>query len=199
MSAESHPPMRPINEAPVVSGDIPETTGEAAPARKRSNPWLVAALLLFLGGMGVLIWWESRPNAPDGPPLAYYTVDEGKTLFADSAAALPPFDYGGRPAVRARVFSCDGGKTRSVRYLEKLPDEAFTTLRAEGKDPYKTDDDDIAERFGWSVKLPGEARWVNSLKDTTDFKRITSVTCPEGREAVPVGPTPDEWIGRRKR
>lgn len=193
MASEDIPPGLP--ETPASPDPIPAQNAANVPhttPRKRSNPWLVAALLLFIAGTGALIWFETRPKLPEGPPRAYYTTDDGKTLFADDAERLPPFDHGGKQAVRAHVFSCDGGKARFVGYLERLPEEAITTLHAEGQDPQKMDDDDIAGRFGWAAKRPGDKEWVNSIKDAAAYKRVTNVTCPEGHQVVAVSPGQDD-------
>lgn len=189
MSDETNPvgdPGAPAPTAPVAAA--PNTATAAAP-KKRSNPWLVTALLLIIAGTGVVIWQETRPKPRDEPVLrAYYTTDDGKTWFTDDAERLPPFDHDGRQAVRLHLFTCDEGKTRFVGYLEKLPEEAFTTLKAEGQDPAKMDDDDIAERFGWLAKRPGDAEWRNSNKEKEAYQAIVQARCPNGALAMPVFP-----------
>ncbi len=49
----------------------------------------------------------------------FFTTDEGKTLFADSATLKPPFQHEGKVAYRAHVYSIDNGKTTFVAYLSK--------------------------------------------------------------------------------
>jgi hypothetical protein len=116
---------------------------------------LVAALLLLIVGMGGVIWWEARP-APkeEAVTRAFYTTDDGKTWFTDDAERLPPFDHGGKQAVRLYLFSCD--------------------------------------RFGWNVKRPGDAHWVNSKADADAYQKIMDVKCPDGAVALPVLPKNDE-------
>jgi hypothetical protein len=70
---------------------------------------------------------SSRPAATTrtvaAPPAnvtqVYFTTDEGKTLVALDAATKSPTVHDGKPAYRAHVFTCDGGKTQFVGYLSK--------------------------------------------------------------------------------
>ena len=57
--------------------------------------------------------------------------DDG-SWFADKAERVPPFDHHGQPAVRLHLFSCDGGKTTFVGYLEKLPEDVLQHYRIGG-------------------------------------------------------------------
>ena len=59
----------------------------------------------------------TAPNAK-GVANAFFTTDDGKTWFADDAAKFPPFDKDGKPAYSAILFTCDGGKTQFVGYLQ---------------------------------------------------------------------------------
>jgi hypothetical protein len=67
----------------------------------------------------------------------YFTVDEGKTLFVAASSSKTPFQQDGKIAVRAHVFSCDGGKTNFVGYLSKNSAIAGEDL----------------------IRRPGEERW----------------------------------------
>ena len=58
------------------------------------------------------------------------TVDDGATYFPDDANKIPPFTKDGKEAVRARVFSCDGGKTKYVAYLERITPKAKAAIDA---------------------------------------------------------------------
>ena len=55
---------------------------------------------------------------------AFFTIDDGATLFQDDAGKVPPFQHDGHEAVRAMVFTCDGGQHHWVQYLEKYSGEA---------------------------------------------------------------------------
>jgi hypothetical protein len=54
---------------------------------------------------------------------AFFTSDDGASWFADEAQRLTPFDHNGRPAVKAYVWRCDGGKP-FITYLERINPES---------------------------------------------------------------------------
>jgi pimeloyl-ACP methyl ester carboxylesterase len=69
---------------------------------------------------------SSRPTTARSvaPPPAtatrlFFTADEGRTLVPLEVATKSPTLHGDKPAFRAHVFSCDGGKTQFVGYLSK--------------------------------------------------------------------------------
>src|SRR3954447_9005718 len=74
------------------------------------------ALLLVAGAVAYAV----RAVMPSTAYMqAYFTTDDGQSLFAASMDLQAPFDHHGKPAVRAWVFSCDGGNTRFIAYLER--------------------------------------------------------------------------------
>jgi hypothetical protein len=114
------------------------------------------------------------PNTAGPPDEAFYTTDDGKTLFADDAAKVAPFDHDGRQAVRAYVFTCDGGTTGFVQYLEKYSDEVKRQLEPQSGRP------------GWRpptsmalVKRPGPGQWVPGMSQ--EASRLTLPSCPGGK------------------
>jgi hypothetical protein len=139
--------------------------------------------------------WPPRPRlnaTPDKPVVVmkpgprpvkdFYTVDDGATLFADKMETLPPFDHEGKPAVRAGVYSYDGGKTHFVAWLQKLPEDALKERIANaGGDPAKVDDDDVAALAGWLVKKPGDAQWVNSKTDYAKYAAVKKAPLLDGK------------------
>ncbi len=84
-----------------------------------------------LAFIGVEMYLNRQPPAPVPPAHAYYTTDEGDNLFLDDADLVPPFNHDGQPALRARVFTCDHGKTRFVAYLERLDPGAAKDIPAD--------------------------------------------------------------------
>ena len=73
----------------------------------------------------IAIFWQSRDktNSTSVANKAYYTIDDGQTVFEDDISKAPSFQQGGAQAVQAHMFSCDNGKTRFVGFLEKAPDK----------------------------------------------------------------------------
>lgn len=151
-------------------------------------------LLLLLGGAALVVWsWrvDWTPFRETVATKAYYTVDDGKTWFVDSAERVPPFDHHGRPAVRVHLFSCDHRKTIFIGYLEKIPDEVMQRYRDRGIDPATVDDDDLAAEGGWFARRPGDSDWTNSKTDHERFMQILDVRCPGG-SGYPIEVLPPE-------
>jgi len=123
----------------------------------------------------------------------FFSVDDGKTWFADDATKLPPFDKDGQQAVLAHVYrSADG--TKFVDYLERYtPDAQQTIQKANHPDPNSKGPGDLnaiqsAFKSGREVKRPGDAKWV-SVGDFQAAAKIMAVKCPDGgTDAVVVEP-----------
>jgi hypothetical protein len=117
------------------------------------------------------------------PTKQYYTTDDGKNLFSDDPAKVPPFDHEGKPAVRAMVFTCDARKTQFVAYLERMTPEAKAKLEAAeaNKTPSPTDpmpDREMLLMEGVEVKKPNDTKWIK--RASAEGSKITDVTCPSG-------------------
>ena len=85
---------------------------------------MVAAVGLIVIGLAFIISQLLQRQSGVRRMQAFYSTDDGATIFADDAK-MPPFDRGGAQAVQAFVFSCDGGKHRWVQYLMKFSDKAL--------------------------------------------------------------------------
>jgi hypothetical protein len=121
-----------------------------------------------------------------GPPAKqFFTTDEGPNpqLFTDDAVQVPPFDHGGKPAFRARVYRCPHGK-QFVAYLERFnePDrkrlqEAIVHAKAtKGRMPSPDSFFNNVE-----VKKPGGKEWVRMSNATRErYEDIVTPVCPEG-------------------
>jgi len=134
-------------------------------------------LVICLGFAFLQAKHGGRPPLPNLPVNAFYTADDGATLFVDSMFKVPPIDHDGTKAVRARVFSCDGGKTQWIQFLEKYSDEDKRLL--EGTDA-------PSRSTFCLVKRPGDHDWARE----TDPKglAIMNPTPPNGSANGPVTP-----------
>lgn len=121
----------------------------------------VLAIALVIIVRQVIGFYVEEP----GPQLFYYTIDDGKTYFADVKEKVTPFLHEGKPAVECHVYKCSSG-AEFVAFLQRYP------LRKDGK-PYETPPPISAE-----VKRPGESGWV--LRDSAQGEAIVAVTCPDG-------------------
>jgi hypothetical protein len=126
----------------------------------------------------------------DGPQIqttAYYTTDDSSpegalaAMFADDVNKLPPFDKDGKQAYRAYVFSCDGGKTKWISYLQRYTAEAKTKLEAAQKNPQAEGPAmmEMVYMTGIEVKKPGTGKWVKQ-ENRPDSAGITEIKCPDG-------------------
>src|SRR5688500_4271377 len=93
---------------------------ESMNKHKGATAGVIAAVVV---GVIALAAWQVRGTSSSGASGAagqlYYTTDDGATTFTAPANLIPPFDHQGKPAVRAVMFSSDGGKTKFVGYLER--------------------------------------------------------------------------------
>jgi len=113
---------------------------------------------------------------------AFFSDDDGKTYFQDSAAKLPPFDHNGTPAYGAVVLRCPGGKP-FVAFLQKYDILKIAEMEARiGQS--ETPNLILSELAGQAeVKKPGESRWVSFKIDPKEYARVTTPSCPGGGDA----------------
>lgn len=138
---------------------------------------VIALVLVAIGAIAMQVMAQ-RKSFPSGLPDSYFSVDDGKTFFAASDGNVPPFDYKGKPAVRAYVFECDGN--RFVGYLERYLPEVRTAVVA-GKRTIAGD------RFGRELKRPGDLTWTKS--GGSEETKVCDVKCPNG-SGTPVAVEP---------
>jgi hypothetical protein len=121
----------------------------------------------------VVIGLELRGNNGKPPANNYYTSDDGKTWFVDSASKLPPFDHDGAAAVRCYVFKGSNGTFAGL--LEKYSDSTRDHLASlpEEKRPFDS---------GVLVKKPGEKDWKAMSPDQQSMV-LMHITGPDGTGA----------------
>lgn len=123
----------------------------------------VAVLVVLL--LAVL-WSQLRsPGVASGAEGSlYFTTDDGKTTFVDSADKAPPFTVDGKTAVQAVMFTCPHSPKPFVGYLRRGSADA----RQAGLQPT------------YELKRPGEATWV-SVRSREGGQIRQSVRCPDGK------------------
>ena len=148
---------------------------------------ILIALLFIMWQCGIF----GGGGGTAGGGQAFFSIDDGKTFFTDDAAKIPPFKKDGKDAVRAHVFTCDGGKTKFVGYLEMFAPEDKKMMEdaMSGKAP-------PAAYAGYSgqamVKKPGMPNFIPLMPGTTEaYAKVVQVTCPDGT-SVPERVYPDE-------
>lgn len=124
------------------------------------------------------------------PAKAYYTTDDASpaaamaALFVDDGDRLTPFDHNGKPAYRAHVFTCDGGRTTFVSHLERYTPDGLKKMRDMLDKGERTvpgavviEQDVIAN--GTQIKRPGDKDWVLQGNDRLAGP-VLDVRCPDG-------------------
>jgi len=98
-----------------------------------SHKGLAAGAVGVVAVMVALMAWQvggTSSGASGSAGELYYTDDDGSTTFTAAANLLPPFDHNGKQAVRAVMYSCDGGKSKFVAYLERYTVPAKQQIEA---------------------------------------------------------------------
>ena len=121
---------------------------------------------------------------------AYFTTEDNLTgqaaldaLFVASVSNVPPFDHNGKPAYRAVVYNCNGGRTRWIQNLRRFTpavrDQVVAAYVAEEAKGIHTDAYLAPfEDRGLEVKAPGAGSWVR-VKDHS-YANIVTPTPPPG-------------------
>ena len=129
---------------------------------KRPGVTMGAALLIIVLTLFFMLHGR-RAGEMAIPSSAFYSADDGATFFSDAADRVSPFDHQGTSAYRAMVYTCDGGKTRFVAYLQRLTGEARRRMDSSGKSSL---DSTAMQRLGPAdveIKKPGANNvWINS-------------------------------------
>ena len=130
------------------------------------------------------IIYQSMGDSGGGsvPTKMYYSDDDGATTFTDDIRKFPPFDHNGKQAVRARVFSCDGGKNKFVGYLERYSPEAKARLDKATNGGKTGSDIGLMEDVsitGMEVKKPKDpSPWLKQSDPRA--QSVMDVKCPNG-------------------
>jgi hypothetical protein len=153
-----------------------------------------AAVLVLIAGsfLAYTQWPAYRPKGDK----AYFTVDDGQTWFVDSMYKVPPYDYNGKTAVRAMVYSYDKGSKTFCPFLQqynsdtkKQLDDAVANATRDGK-PLSSIElfGSPATARGVEIKLPGpNHKWV-SPGTAEATKVLSAVQAPDGSDVDSVFP-----------
>jgi hypothetical protein len=157
------------------------------------NPKPTAAVTAAIVVLAILfIFWQACGGTGGGAAMgnkAFYTTDDGKTYFPDDSSNIPPYlAKNGKMAVRARVFSCDDGKTKFVGYLEMYAPQDKMMMEQMAKAAQTKGGAPPPAYIGFSgqamVKRPGDPpnAWVPLAPQTTTMYQaiVQSVKCPGG-------------------
>ena len=141
----------------------------------RNSMYSTAAIVCMLVAAAVVIGLELRGNDGKPPAKSFFTVDDGKSWFADSSSKLPPFDHGGAQAVRCYVFKNSSGDFAGL--LEKYSDDTRARLiqMAEHVPPIPVRDPPPV-----MVKKPGDKDWTNMAPEREGMMLMHNFANPDG-------------------
>jgi hypothetical protein len=153
------------------------------------NPrlWAAGAGIVTVVALSVLVFQLVRDSRGAQPPStkAFYTIDDGKTLFVDDVSKTAPFDHEGKPAYRAHVWRCPDGSTM-VSHLSRDANRSFqpTGKAASGTRDFNEVAMERARVASLEVRDPNtpDSEWfpLNSPRGI----EITRPTCPDGSPAI---------------
>jgi hypothetical protein len=161
------------------------------------NPRLTTGITIgiIVVVLGFILWQMhgGSSSTPDGGgrsggAQAYFSDDDGKTYFPDAATKVPPFDHGGKEAVRAHVLKCDG-KT-FVNFLERYTPEGKKKMEAMGGKPPVGDPTamESVRSAGMEVKRPGDKEWIRANPNDPRYGDVIRWQCKDienAQELVP--------------
>jgi hypothetical protein len=121
-----------------------------------------------------LILLAQRDGSVRPPRQLFFTTDNGQTFFTDDATRLAPFTHDGREAVQANMFTCDGGRTRFVAYLQKYSE---VYKKAVNNHSHNVSPDVMKK--GMLVKRIDDKNWI-PLNSPAARKMMQEIKCPDG-------------------
>ncbi|HYO09653.1 MAG TPA: hypothetical protein VER17_11835 [Tepidisphaeraceae bacterium] len=161
---------------------------------EQHKAWAAGIAVVVVIAAAALAWRASNSSAGGERAVAaqqaFYSVDDGANFFTAAADQIPPFDYNGKPAVRAIVFACDG--KNFVGYLEQYGPAARAALQAV-RDAAQRGDKQVAPAGPVAgdveIKKPGASgKWVS--RRSPGAAEILNVTCPGGGGGTPTPVAP---------
>ena len=148
--------------------------------------------VVILSAIGATIWWvqssrgsRSALRAGAGAK-AWYTSDNGKSWFVDDMSRLAPFENEGKLAYRCYLYSCDGGTTKFVAYLERYTPEARQQLEdlVNAKRPPQPGAIEQLMTDGVEISQPNTGHWIKAT-DPQAYSVRTPI-CPGGSRSKPI-------------
>jgi hypothetical protein len=159
---------------------------EAINEKRGLTAVIISAIIVAAIGFGIYQVKSAKPVDRLEGKGGFFSDDDGVNWFEADDEKIPPWDHNGKQAVRAYVFSCDGGKTKYVMYLERYKPEAKQMLEQAktGKPGTAAGLNTVALSNMIEVKLPkGKGQWVS--RNDPRGKAITQIKCPDGKPCLP--------------
>lgn len=146
------------------------------------NPAIpVIGVLIALAVCGYFLWGLiMAPKVGDigSDWVAFYSIDDGQTFFADKTPPSKPFKKDGKDAYLALVYTCDNNKTTFCNALIKRESVPLKMKNAPAGAVMTVN----------YIKKPGDTEWIPD----TSFGKWSAIErapkCPDGSQAIGVTP-----------
>lgn len=151
---------------------------------------IIAGTMVLIGATWFCVW-NMRGESLSPTTRWYFTVDRGRTWFSDDVNKIPPFDHDGKPAYRARIFSCDGGSTKWCGYIERCNPEVKAKIDESLARGVPANTLVMTAAAAIEVERPGgtDADWV-PRSNTKAYNEVTTVPCPGDPNKYPLSVVP---------
>lgn len=129
----------------------------------------------------VFVWRYLGDGSPPSATRAYFSDDDGKTLFVDDINKVTPFEHNGKQANYAGVYQCGPNGKPFVVFLRRWNDKARAAV-----EPLlaKTGDQKVDKQIAdiregaIEVKKPGDIKWVSEASSAG--ATVMTPVCPGG-------------------
>lgn len=160
--------------------------------RINEHPRAMAGMTSLLVIVAATVSWRyalAGQAIPMGKIQSFYTTDDSSPdgalaqLFIASTELQPPFEYEGKMAYRAHVFSTDGGRTRFVGYLERYTPRGKHLLDRLNHDPAALLIDMQGQGLEPEVEIrrPGDGGWVLRHDEVRSARVLDFHSLADGR------------------
>jgi len=155
--------------------------------QKRGLSLFIAAAVIA-AGLGMVYWnLNGDSSGALGSGKDYITLDDGKSFQLDASKQMPPFTVDGKTAYRAFVYTCDGGKSKWVGYIQrytphgkKIAEKMLEQQRASSGMPQLNPE--LLENT--EIKRPNDPQWVRQ-SNVALAGQIADVKCPHNANETP--------------
>ena len=168
-----------------------QVEGETMTLRNKMNESPVIPVIVVLIALAICgyIAWKIFSPSQQGQTGGdwFYSIDDGKTVFADNHRPNEPFQKDGKDAYLAMMFTCDNNKTTFCGYLMKREE---VPAKFKGAPP----DAKMTTNF---IKKPGDTEWISETNIAKWNQIERGVKCPDG--STPAMVTPKGMVVEAKR
>jgi hypothetical protein len=165
---------------------------------ERHRVWVrVVAAAVVVAAIVWALWPKTLPRRVVFAQDYFIDEETGKEYVRNMSEIPPLLGDSGRPTVvRAHFFSCDGGKTRKIAYLESYTEEGKVAYKALLAIRDRPPPEDLLAKVLHEtlVRRPGKGEpWVRGDLPAA-LEIANSFHCPEGAHPIPMLPPKGEGV-----